>query len=407
MDDRPETWAPHALIGWLVHDGMRINNPRRFVDELCARLLQADVPIWRFGSYISTLHPEVFGDVYLWTREAGRAEHTMAPHAITETVDYRQSPLHEAGRTGKPFRARLTGPDARLDYPLLKDLQAKGGTDYLAMPYFFTDGSRHHFTFGTDHPDGFTEAHIALFEDMVRLLAWYAEAHAVRRVAARLLDTYVGHATGEKILAGQILRGSGATIRAALWLCDLRGFTGMSDRLPRDDLIDLLNRFFDRMAAPVLAQGGEILKFIGDAMLAIFPAGEGPGEVGDARAACTAAFDAGIEAIAGMAWLNAERAAAGHGPLDFGIALHLGDVMYGNIGASSRLDFTVIGPAVNLVDRLQGLCRSLELPLVASAEFAQECDRRLTSLGDHPLRGIDRPKEIFALPDADQGTSEV
>ena len=396
MDDRPEPWRPHALIGWLVREGMKINNPRRFVDELCARLLAADVPIWRFGSYISTLHPEAYGDVYLWTREAGRAEHIVASHAVTETEEYQQSPLHEARHTGQPFRARLTGPGARLDYPLLVELKSKGGTDYLAIPYRFTDGSTHYFTLASDRAGGFSDAQVELLEDMVRLLAWYAEAHAVRRLAASLLDTYVGHATGEKILAGQILRGSGSTIRAALWLCDLRGFTEMSDRLPRDDLIALLNGFFDRMAAPVQAHGGEILKFIGDAMLAIFPAGEGR----DERAACGAALDAGVEALEGMAALNAERAAAGEPELGFGIALHLGDVMYGNIGASNRLDFTVIGPAVNLVDRLQGLCRSLKRPLVASADFAGRCRQgRLAGLGAHALRGVENPQEVFAPRD--------
>jgi adenylate cyclase len=191
-----------------------------------------------------------------------------------------------------------------------------------------------------------------------------------------------------------VLRGSGDTIRAALWFCDLRGFTALSDRLPRDELIALLNDYFDCMAAPLEAHGGEIVKFIGDAMLAIFPVGD----KGDTAAACAGAFTAAQEARRGMHELNERRNVAGQPALGHGIALHVGDVMFGNVGAHHRLDFTVIGPAVNLASRISGLCRTLGRDLVVSAALAEHLGDRVVSLGRHDLRGVAAAVELFGLP---------
>ncbi len=386
-------WRPAPVVEWVIREAWRIRNPRKLADEVCARLVAEGVPLWRFGTYIPTLHPEVFGDSYLWRRDVGRAEYFAADHGMRLSDDYRLSPLHEVGRTRRMLRRRLVGPDAKLDYPLLEQLKSEGGTDYLVLPFEFNDGSNGYATYASDHPDGFTDRHLEIFRDLTLTLTRLAENLAIRQLASRFLDIYVGHDAGARILAGQVMRGSGDTIDAAIWFCDLRGFTAMSDTLAREQLIELLNAYFDRMAGPVGDHGGEILKFVGDGMLAIFSVDEAR----DQRAASAAALRAAVDAVSAMGELNRDRQAADLPELGFGISLHLGDVMYGNIGATGRLDFTVIGPAVNLVNRMQALCRDLEREILVSAEFADAIEEPLVSLGRHRLRGVGAEREVFGL----------
>jgi adenylate cyclase len=220
------------------------------------------------------------------------------------------------------------------------------------------------------------------------------ELMVLKRLAVNVLDTYVGRDAGARILNGDIRRGTGETLRAVLWYCDLRGFTPLADRLPLEDLIGLLNGYFEIMGGAVQARGGEILKFIGDAMLAIFPLPDGT----DADARCRDALNAAEDAMRQMELRNRERRAWGQPILQAGIALHIGDVMYGNIGAPDRLDFTVIGPAVNLVTRIEGLCRELGRSVLTSAAVAGTCGDRLVPVGHHPVKGLREPVPVFALP---------
>ena len=388
--DASTGWLLSPLLTWLLRDAWKIRNARQIADEICRRLLAEGVPLWRFNLFFRTLHPELFGDRFQWTREAGRTRYDATPRAVTQSPVFTRSPLLDAGKSGLPLRRRLTGPEALLDYPLMEELRAAGGTDYLALPMPFSDGSTTFLTVASDAPDGFSAANVALLTDLAVVLGRIAEAVMLRTSAARLLDIYVGHDAGERILQGQIHRGTGETLRAAIWLCDLRGFSTLSDTLPRDDMIRLLNGFFDRMAAPVQAAGGHILKFIGDAMLAIFPVGRG----GDAAAA-RAALGAALKAQAAMA-------VAGDG-LRCGIALHVGDVMYGNIGAASRLDFTVIGPAVNLAARLQGLCSAQGEAVLLSSDCAALVDTPLEPLGRFAVKGLAEPLDVFRPPPAASG----
>jgi adenylate cyclase len=212
-------------------------------------------------------------------------------------------------------------------------------------------------------------------------------------VVKNLLNTYVGPHAGEQILNGAITRGSGVTVRAAIFTCDLRGFTAISEHWPRDDVINLLNDYFDTMATPVERHGGEVLKFIGDALLAIFPL-----ENDDA---CGDALRAALEARRGMRALNAARVERGQAMLGFGLALHVGDVMYGNIGSKTRLDFTVIGPAVNVTSRLENLTKELRREVLISGPFVNLCPcggLGLELMGSYPLRGVEAPIEVYALP---------
>ena len=217
----------------------------------------------------------------------------------------------------------------------------------------------------TRRAGGFTDDEIALFAAMIPAVAFNLEVQALRRTARTLLDTYVGRQSGGRVLEGQIQRGSGETIRAVIWLCDLRGFTNLSEQLPRDELIDLLNSYFGPMCDAVAKEGGEVLKFIGDAMLAIFPIGA------DAVTTCRAALSAAEQAQDALAQENARRERASRPRIDYGLALHVGDVMYGNIGSDTRLDFTVIGPAVNLTARIEIDVPAIGPPALAVGRFCR------------------------------------
>jgi class 3 adenylate cyclase len=265
-------------------------------------------------------------------------------------------------------------------------------THELDLTIGFSDGARHRLGCASDRPDGFDRAQRALLRRVAGLLAAPLEMVVTRQTAATLLATYLGRRSGARVLAGAIQRGDGETIHAVLWYSDLRDFTALSESLPRDRVIALLNAHFERLAAPIKAFGGEVLKFMGDGLLAIFPT-----EPGGAAQACDQALRAARGARAGMAALNSERMAGGESPLAFGLALHLGDVMHGNIGAPDRLDFTVIGPAVNFVSRLEALCKDLERPVLVSAEFAAACLEALEPVGSYPLPGITQPAEVFTL----------
>ena len=261
------------------------------------------------------------------------------------------------------------------------------------MPVEFTIAGRPSaVSVATDHPDGFTAGQFDRMNRLRPLFARVCESHLLQELAASLLDTYVGHEAGERILRGEIRRGVGETIQAVICSCDLRNFTPMSDALPRDELIALLNAYFECIGTAVAENGGEILKFIGDSVLAIFKV-RGPTGVDDV---CRSAVTAARQAMAAMEAFNQERLAADLDVLGFGLALHLGDVMYGNIGAPGRLDFTVIGPA----NRLERLAGELGLSVVISKEFARHLPEPLVNLGEHQLRGVRERQEVFTISDA-------
>jgi adenylate cyclase len=290
------------------------------------------------------------------------------------------------------LRRRLCDSDCPLDFSVLQQLKAEGGTDYVAIPMVRSDGETNAITFATDYKCGFTEHEIAGLEYVAQALGVIVELQSSRRIAKSLLDTYIGRRTGERVLSGSIRRGTGETIRAVIWDNDLRGFTALADRLPSEALNGLLNQYFEIMAGAVMAEGGEVLKFIGDGMLAIFEIGD----TADIGHACHSALQAARNAAITAEQCNAERLAAGTPAIRFGIALHLGEVYYGNIGAPGRLDFTVIGPAVNQASRLEKLSAELGRSIVTSASFAAAAPQHLESLGFHRLRGVAEPQELFS-----------
>src|SRR5262249_38427208 len=248
--------------------------------------------------------------------------------------------------------------------PIVAELRAEGITDYVVLPLVFGSGQIQAATWASRHPDGFDDRHLRVLRDLLPALAALLEAHELRRTTRTLLETYLGQQAGRRVLNGTIRRGDGETLAAALWYCDLRGFTAMSNELPRDELIAVLNDYFGCVTGPVHAHGGEVLKFIGDSVLAIFPIAADldrdrafrTAEIPAGAGACRTALAAAEAALADLERLNIARRAAGKAGLAVGIGLHTGGVMYGNIGAPNRLDFTVVGPAVNMVTRIEGLC---------------------------------------------------
>lgn len=383
-----------ATLDWLLGE----TREQPFLDnlfaELCRRLRAEGLPLERATMHLRTLHPQFQGARVLWRPELAEAELNLLEHGIFDDPRFMNSPVRALYEGAEGFRQRLDLPlDSGMpEYAIYADLREQGYTDYVALPMQFTDGRRHATSWSTRRPGGFSTADLVEINDILAVFQLAVEIRSNRRITKNLLNTYVGEHAGARILSGEIRRGSGATVRAAIWNCDLRGFTRISEQWPRDEVITWLNEYFDVMAAPVSKFGGEILKFVGDGMLAIFPL-EDP-------EACNRALRAAVAAREGMLELNRRRIARGSFELGYGVALHVGEVMYGNIGTATRLDFTVIGPAVNVASRMQTLAKELRRQVVLSAPFAFQCGCSadvLTTLGRFPLRGVDEPLEVFGL----------
>jgi len=377
-----------AVVNWLVDGARSAPQPHQVLAQLSERLVACGIPLWRVAVFVRTLHPNIMGRRFVW-RPGAEVEAREAPYELLESSDFLDSTIARVYLTEKPIRRRLADPDCPLDFPILAELRAEGVTDYLASPLFFTDGTIHVVTCTTREPGGFTDAQIAGIEAIITPLARVAEVRALRRMASTLLDTYVGHDAGERILAGHIRRGDIEEIHAAIWLSDMRGFTALADSLPPRVMIDLLNRYFDCQVPVILEHGAEVLKFMGDGLLAIFAIADNESEV------CRRALTAARQAQANIAAL-ANSAMPG---LRFGLALHIGDVLYGNIGSGNRLDFTCIGPAVNFAARIEKLTGQLGRAILASAEFTRYCAEEFTLLGEFNLAGFSAPQSVFGLED--------
>ena len=380
------------IIAWSHGDGRRIRGMGPLLHAYAERLRRGGVPVDRMTLSLRTLHPQVSVAAYFWTPETGITERTV-PHGADLTGAYLNSPIRVVFEGAREVRRGLLGGDEGMDFPILFELREEGPADYLAVPAPFSDGLANAMTFATRRKEGFADAQVVMIRDTLEVLCPLIEIQAVRQLASIVLETYLGKDTGAKVLEGEIQRGHFDTIDAVLWFCDLRDFTGVSQRLPTAQVIELLNAYFGIIGAAVESHGGEILKFIGDAVLAIFPLDHGAGTA----AVCANALAAAHEAIAARPQLDEEGGEAGH-PVAFGIALHVGQAAYGNVGAPDRLDFTVIGPAVNLVSRIAGLCGELGAPLLASDAFAGASDAPLSSLGTFALKGIAEPQPAYGLP---------
>jgi len=394
--------AANPLVEWILGEGWDTPTLPDLVRGLCQRMTALGIPLCRLRLHVRTLHPQYLGTSYTWTRGRAELEEFNATYAILNEERYQSSPfkaIFDDGVGG--VRRRLDVPGIALDYPVLDELRAEGATDYVAMPIVFSDARRSAVTFAADRPGGFSTGELETIYGMLPVLSRLLEVHALRRTARTILETYLGRVSGERVLKGLVRRGDGEDIDAVIWFSDLRGSTPLADALPRPEFLELLNGYFEAMAGSVLAHGGEVLRYIGDALLAIFPLGDaataGRVPVSGAAAACARALAAAREAVARMEALNRRRLEGGQVPLRFGIGLHIGPVMYGNIGVDERLEFTVIGAAANEAARLEAMCKTLDRPLLLSAELARLVEEPLLSLGVHVLRGVREPHEVLTL----------
>jgi len=394
VGEEPEDDPAGAIIDWLMLPATRGGTTDALIEELCARLLAAGISLGRLALSIGTLHPQIISSAWIWSRQTGRARQVDQGHDILNREAYLRSPLRAIHAGAPMVRQRLAGPGPDNDYPVAAEFREQGMTDYLALPLEFGSGTIEVFSVAADGPGGLSDADIGVLCAIRPALSTVVEMHNARRVSRTLLDTYLGHRSGAMVLDGRITRGSGETLHAVVWYSDLRGFTPMSDNLPRNELIEVLNDWFGCMIGAVEENGGEVLKLVGDAVLAIFPLEDAAFR----HYVCNRALDTANLARRRMAEVNARREEAGRATLGFGIALHTGDVIWGNIGSGNRLDFTVIGPAVNHVTRIEGLCKETGRNLLVSGTFAATCERPLEEVGTFRLRGVEDPRTVYAPP---------
>jgi adenylate cyclase len=391
---------------WAVREGLRGATAYELFDGYCQRLVVDGVMLWRGHVAMETLHPQWSGYGYTWRRDLNAIQPQQYAHDADDAI-WLSSPLYDLirraheGEDSPQMRRRLTeGPEQR-DFVVLDEFFAQGATDYFAKLFVFGEGGDRSqgtgavYSFTTDRRGGFTEDDTTLLQMTLPALSLAVKAHAGHVIASGLLQTYLGEDAGRRVHAGAVVRGSVDSVHAVLWYADIRGFTRASDAAPGLLIIEMLDDVFEIMTAALRPHGGQVLKFIGDGLLATFAF-----EPVDRAKTCQRALDAAGQAMRELEARNAARLAAGVPVVTVDLALHVGDVLYGNVGAADRLDFTVIGPAVNEVARIEALCEPLGRAVLASAEFvaaAEGAGDRLESLGRYALRGVSEVKEIFAL----------
>jgi adenylate cyclase len=404
-----------ALPEWLTQAGLAGTSESDIVSGFCDRCVGAGLPLGRAQVFIDTLHPVHEGRLFRWGHDPSEAplvdygRTTLDPLAPSGSYPldevaaerWRESPFYKMLQTGESTLRRRVSTATTSEFALLPELLAAGITDYVAViTRFAADGvigemDGVYSSWATRAPDGFSDAHLAALESIVPYLALAIKSISLARMTDILMQTYLGRDAGRRVLSGKIVRGMAERIEAAVWFSDLRGFTRITDTTP-EQVIPLLNDYFDVIISAIKKHGGDVLKLIGDGTLAIFTAA-------DRAAACDMALRAAIEARQGVAALKKQRAQAGKPVTDMYLGLHVGEVFFGNVGSRERLDFTVVGPAVNEASRIAAMCRSLDQPVLMSAAFAQVGDlrERLVSVGRYALRGVAHAQELFTLdPDA-------
>lgn len=387
-----EGWPMMPVIDWLFGPGSLATNLPDLLRGLGEALVASGAPVMRLRVGMWTIHPQQAANAFTWTRGARAAETLNVGYGVFQSPDYIGSPTQVMRETGAAVRYHLDRLDPARDHSVLFSLREAGGTDYLGIPMpTFTERLDSLFVV-TDAPDGFTDADIMKFRMLARMLLPIVESLAQHQLSINVLNTYLGERTGQRVLAGKIRRGDGERIDAALWYSDLRDFTAMSERVDEDAMLDLMNEYFAHIFESVSVYGGEVLRFIGDAMLIVFPTTDGRRR----EKASEDALNAAADAIDRLPALNNRLRRRGLPEIAFGIGLHEGAVLYGNVGADARLDFTVMGPAVNRTSRIETLTKRLGTPVLMSKSFAALVSDRFpqVDLGAHPVAGIEAPIEV-------------
>ena len=394
-----------ALCAWIAGAGLNGASETTLLQGFCERAVASGVPLARGVAFIDTLHPLYEGRTFRWDREKPDVTFTDYGRSTEgEAAErWRTSPWFQMLTNGDTLLRRRVGPDTASEFPILRELFEASLTEYVAvLNRFDADGvigEMDSFYSGwmTDRPEGFSDAEVDAITRLVPHLGLAIKAASLARIAETLVETYLGRDAGRRVLHGRIERGVAERIKTVLWFSDLRDYTRISDNAEPEQIIPLLNDYADAVVSAIHGRSGDVLKLIGDGVLAIFPAQ-------NRARACAAALEAAKEARAAVAELNARRGAEGLPTTDMYLGLHLGVVFYGNIGSKERLDFTVVGPAVNEVSRIAAMCRSVDQPILVSSAFVESFDserRPFISIGRYALRGVGKPQELYTLdPDA-------
>lgn len=387
------------LSAWIAQAGLAGRSESAILAGFCEREVARGLPLARALVLIDTLHPIYEGRAFRWTRAQRETTLTEYGRSDDDLGRWQRSPFFRLEESGEPLLRRRLTAETESEFSIFPDLRADGMTDYLAIANRFagdeTIGRMDcvYSSWATDASQGFGDDQIDHLCRLTPFLALAVKSASLARIAGTLVETYLGRDPGRRVLEGRIARGVVDRIEAVLWFSDLRGYTRISDTARPEDIIPLLNQYSDAIISAIHEKGGDVLKLIGDGLLAIFAAE-------DRGRACDAALAAALAARGGVAAVNQRRSAKGLATTEMYLGLHIGDVFYGNVGSKERLDFTVVGPAVNEVSRIAAMCRSVDQPLLVSADFASalgEARSRLVSVGRYALRGVARPQDLFTL----------
>lgn len=391
-----------ALASWLTEGGLAGLSEAEIVDGLCERLTTLGAQIGRAVVMIDTLHPIHEGRLFAWHPDKRQTE--ITEYGRSDRNDevaslWRQSAFYHLLETGESFLRRRIPSEGDVEFPHFAELRARGMTDYVALVQRFAAAGSIgemdcvYASWASNSRDGFRESDVTDLVRLMPILSLAVKSVSLARVAATLVETYLGRDAGRRVLSGRIARGIADRIDAVLWFSDLRGYTRITETAEPEAIIPLLNAYSDAIISAIHRAGGEVLKLMGDGILAIFRA--------DARGdGCRFALAAAESARLGVAILNDGRAAQNLPITEMYLGLHVGEVFYGNIGSEERLDFTVVGPAVNEVSRIAAMCRSVDQPILVSSAFKEavgEAGERLVSVGRYALRGVGEPQHLFTL----------
>jgi len=387
--------ARQALAAWAANHGGHRVALLDLIAQLGEHLIAAGLPVWRVTCTLSDYHPEVVGRQYNWVRDRGpqQVDRRYTPR-ISDA--YVSSPIRIIREGAAALRRRLKGPTVQHDFPVLDELAKEGATDYVAMALIFSDSTRHFIAFATDKEDGFRDDELAFLESLLPQLCLRIEVEHTRQLADQVVQVYLGSYAAPRVIGGEVRRIRGESIDAIILAVDMRGFTHLTDALDPDAVFATLSVYYDAVSGPVIEAGGDVVKMIADGILAVFPIPHGA-DAGMRATLADQAAEAVKQAVASLGALAPEDLPDGAWPLRAGFALHAGEITFGNVGSRARLDFTLIGPAVNEAFRIEALTKTVGKPILLSAPFAALVHDDVVSLGFHELKGVREPKEIFTF----------
>ncbi|WP_223428947.1 adenylate/guanylate cyclase domain-containing protein [Tateyamaria pelophila] len=392
--NQQESLKIHEVEHWLLGAASKTASAHVLVEGFACRLARAGLGVDRMILNVGTVHPQAYGYAWHWNILDGLCDEIQIGEDTLLSDQFRKNPIFRVIEFGETVRVQLRQKPTKKQSNLMAELAAAGFSEYIAIPLSASGEKHNAVTLATLQANGFTQSQL---DSLTRLLVFFAlqvERHIANRIAQNISHTYLGLMAGERVVKGTIKRGTGISIRAIVWSSDMRDFSGLSEKRDNKSVADMLNSYFSVLADAVLRNGGDVLKFVGDGMLAVFPLGG----FSSPETAALAAAKAAREAVEGLEALNQNmRQQAQWRALRTGIGLHLGDVFFGNIGSAKRLDFTVIGEAVNIATRVERLCKLLKRDILLTAPVAALLGEEAEPMGTKTLKGIQKVEQIFAL----------